>query len=101
MSLPPKEDEDFAGYEDEHYNPVIDVEFLSYMHGCIDAALLVDEQARSIHEQVMQRAQDEGKVLTLDGSNEEDEELYRQYFEKVNASWTSDLHSPEIRPQSI
>ena len=79
-----KEDEDFMGYEEEHYNPVIDVEFLTYMHGCIDTAVLVDDQARSVHEQVMQRAQDEGKVLTLDGSNEEDEELYREYFQKVN-----------------
>ena len=53
------------------------------MHGCIDSAILVEAHAHAVHSQVLERAQSEGKVLTLDGSNEEDEELYRKYFLEV------------------
>lgn len=79
-----KDENDFTGYEEEHLNHVIDEELVSYMHGCIDTALLVETQLEELHDKVLQKAQNEGRVLTLDGSNEDDEELYKQYFQEVS-----------------
>lgn len=71
------------GYEEQHLDHEIDEELLMYMHGCIDTAVLVSEHAESVHRQVIQKAESEGKVLTLDGSNEEDEALYKKYYKEV------------------
>ena len=79
-----KEEDDFGVPEPEHLDQEIDEELMAFMHGSVDAALLVDAQVALIHESVMKKAQDNGKVLTLDGSNEEDEELYQHYCAEVS-----------------
>lgn len=55
------------------------------MYGSVDASLLVDKHFRELHEAVLAKAKQNGRVLTLDGSNEDDEELYSKYFKEVRS----------------
>eukprot|EP00210_Caulerpa_lentillifera_P008069 g7705.t1 len=74
----------FEEFSEEDYNHNIDEKLISYMHGSIEASLYIDFEMREIHKATLAKAKQNGRVLTLDGSNEDDEETYEQYLQEVH-----------------
>eukprot|EP00210_Caulerpa_lentillifera_P005534 g5293.t1 len=78
----------FTGFTEEHYDHKIDEKLMSYIHGGIESSIMAHERFEEIHEEVLRKMKQEGKELTHDGS-QEDDEMFQQYFKRVSQDITA------------